>query len=58
MCRSGLDREAAALAVAVGEGTVTEAFRDPAPPNADTEQAECVVLVGSAVSTDTTSTAA
>jgi hypothetical protein len=58
MCRSGLDREAAALAVAVGDGTVTEAFRDPPPPNADAEQAECVVLVGSTVSTNTTSTEA
>lgn len=43
-CREGLEREAAALAVAVGEGTPVETFPDPAPPNSDT--ADCVVIVG------------
>jgi hypothetical protein len=45
-CRAGLEREAAALAVAVGEGTVTEAFPEPAP--AGSENADCIVSVGAA----------
>ncbi len=44
-CREGLEREAAALAVAVGEGTTVEDFPDPAPPHSD--GVDCVVVVGS-----------
>jgi hypothetical protein len=45
LCREGFDREAAALAVAVGGETPTEAFPDPAPPGA-TDAIHCVVVVG------------
>lgn len=51
-CRNGFDREAAALAVAVGEGTVTEPF--PATPPAGTEDADCIIIVGGAATTATT----
>jgi hypothetical protein len=45
-CRAGLEREAAALAVAVGEGTTTDAFPDPPP--AGSENADCIVTIGAA----------
>jgi hypothetical protein len=44
MCKAGLDREAVALSVAVGENTPTEAFPDPGPPFSD--NVDCVVVVG------------
>lgn len=43
-CKTGFEREASALAVAVGEGTPVEPFPDPAPPFSD--PADCVVVVG------------
>ena len=43
-CKAGFEREASALAVAVGEGTPVEVFPDPAPPKSD--PADCVVVVG------------
>jgi hypothetical protein len=43
-CMPGLDREAAALAVSVGEGATVAAWPDPAPPF--TEGVDCVVVVG------------
>lgn len=45
MCRSGLEREASTLAIAVGEGTPVEEFPEPPPPGADDDVA-CVVVVG------------
>jgi hypothetical protein len=44
LCKPGLDREAAALAVAVGEGATVQAFPTPAPPF--TDQVDCAVVVG------------
>jgi hypothetical protein len=44
MCREGLDQEATALAVAVGSGTLVEAFADPPPPGSD--EFNCVVVGG------------
>lgn len=46
MCQAGLDREAQALASAVGEGTTVEAWPDPPPPGAEGAAAQCVVVVG------------
>lgn len=43
-CRAGLEREASALAVAVGDGTPVEPFPDPAP--AHSAAADCVVITG------------
>jgi hypothetical protein len=43
-CKAGLDREASALAVAVGEGAATAAFPNPAPPSSG--NVDCVVAVG------------
>jgi hypothetical protein len=45
MCQPGLEREANALAVAVGEGTPTQEW--PAPPPPFTDGVDCVVVVGS-----------
>jgi hypothetical protein len=44
MCKGGLDREAAALAVAVGEGATVQAFPTPPPPF--TDNVDCAVVVG------------
>jgi hypothetical protein len=44
LCRAGLEREAATLATAVGEGTPTDVFPDPPPTGA--EEADCIVVVG------------
>lgn len=44
MCKSGLDREAAALAVAVGQGATVQAFPTPPPPY--TDNVDCAVVVG------------
>jgi hypothetical protein len=46
VCKAGLDKEATALAAAVGDGTPVEAFPDPAPPGS--QRADCVVVVGRA----------
>ena len=46
LCRAGLEREAAALATAVGAGTTTADFPDPPPPGSD--DADCVVVIGAA----------
>ncbi|MGQ0823481.1 MAG: LytR C-terminal domain-containing protein [Actinomycetota bacterium] len=46
LCRAGLEREAAALATAVGTGTTTAAFPEEAPTGS--EDADCVVVVGAA----------
>jgi hypothetical protein len=46
LCKPGLDREAVALSVAVGENTPTAAFPDPPPPFS--ENVDCVVVVGAA----------
>jgi hypothetical protein len=43
-CKPGFDAEAAALAQAVGPGTTTEAF--PTPPPTGSENADCVVILG------------
>ena len=43
-CSEGLQREASALAVAVGDGTPVEPFPDPAPAHSDA--ADCVVIIG------------
>jgi hypothetical protein len=43
MCKTGLDEEGAALAIAVGTATKVD-FPDPPPPGSDT--ADCVVVVG------------
>jgi len=43
-CREGLQREASALAVAVGADTPVEAFPTPAPAHSDS--ADCVVIIG------------
>lgn len=43
-CRAALQREASALAVAVGTETQVEDFPDPAPAHSET--ADCVVVVG------------
>lgn len=43
-CAEGFDNEAAALALAVGEGAVTEPFPDEPP--AEAENADCLVLLG------------
>jgi hypothetical protein len=50
LCRAGLDREAAALATTVGNGTpvAIAPFPTPAPPFSDgPPPADCVVVVGS-----------
>ena len=44
MCRAGLEREAEALAGAVGGGATVVDFPDPAPTGSD--DADCVVIVG------------
>ncbi len=44
LCKSGLDRDAAALAIAVGANTPTQPFPDPAPPFS--AKVDCVVVVG------------
>ena len=44
-CTAGLDREAAALATAVGPAAKTDAFPTPAPAAATT--ANCIVVIGS-----------
>jgi hypothetical protein len=44
LCKPGFEREGETLAIAVGDGTQTEAFPDPAPPA--TENVDCVVAVG------------
>jgi hypothetical protein len=44
LCKAGLDREAAALAVAVGEGATVQAFPTPPPPY--TDNVDCAVVVG------------
>jgi hypothetical protein len=43
-CKPGFDAEAAALAQAVGSGATTEPF--PTPPPAGSEDADCVVILG------------
>jgi hypothetical protein len=43
-CKSGLTREATALAVAVGNGATAAAFPSPAPPSSG--NVDCVVAVG------------
>jgi hypothetical protein len=43
-CKTGFQREAAALATAVGAGTTTPAFPSPPPPNS--ANVDCVVAVG------------
>lgn len=53
-CKEGLDREAAALSIAVGEVTTVESY-PAAPPKAVTDaQADCVVVVGGTGTTPTT----
>jgi hypothetical protein len=44
LCKAGLDREAASLALAVGSGTKTAAFPTPPPPSSN--NVDCVVAVG------------
>jgi hypothetical protein len=44
MCNEGFDREAETLAIAVGPGTQIVPMREPPPP--DSDQADCVVIVG------------
>lgn len=44
LCKPGLDREATALAVAVGQGATVQPFPTPAPPFSDS--VDCVVVVG------------
>jgi hypothetical protein len=44
MCKSGLDREAASLAVAVGGGATVAAMPTPPPPY--TDNVDCAVVVG------------
>jgi hypothetical protein len=44
MCRAGFEQEAVTLATFTGDGTEILPFRDPAPPESD--QADCVVIVG------------
>jgi len=44
LCKPGLDREAQALALAVGSGTTVQPFPTPAPPFS--ENVDCVVVVG------------
>jgi hypothetical protein len=44
LCKAGLDREAAALAVAVGEGATVQAMPTPPPPF--TDNVDCAVVVG------------
>lgn len=44
MCNEGFDREAETLAIAVGPGTQIVPVREPPPP--DSDQADCVVIVG------------
>lgn len=44
-CTAGLDREATALAAAVGSAAKVEPFPSPVPPGA--EKANCIVIVGS-----------
>jgi hypothetical protein len=44
-CKPGFDAEAAALAQAVGSGATTEPF--PTPPPTGSENADCVVTLGS-----------
>jgi hypothetical protein len=46
MCREGLEREAAALAVAVASSPLVEVMSDPPPP--DSDDYNCVVVVGAA----------
>ena len=46
MCKSGFEREAAALAAAVGAGTKTAAFPTSNPPPSSAN-VDCVVAVGS-----------
>ena len=48
MCRTGFDQEATDLALAVPSDPVIVPFRSPDPPFS--EQADCVVLVGTPVS--------
>jgi hypothetical protein len=55
MCRTGFDQEASMLALAVGTSTEIVPFRDPPPPSSD--QADCVVIVGTPVSAGTTTPA-
>jgi hypothetical protein len=43
-CRADFDNDAAALAFAVGEGTMVEPFPDEPPPGSD--DADCLVLLG------------
>lgn len=43
-CRGGFDNEAAALALAAGEGATVEPFPDEPPPEA--ADADCLVLLG------------
>lgn len=43
-CREGFDNEAAALALATGEGATVEPFPDEPPPEA--ADADCLVLLG------------
>jgi len=45
-CREGFDNEAAALTLAVGEGATVEPFPDEPP--AEAENADCLVLLGTA----------
>jgi hypothetical protein len=45
-CRAGFDSEATALALVVGEDATTEPF--PAQPPVEAENADCLVLLGSA----------
>jgi hypothetical protein len=59
LCKPGLDREAVALSVAVGQGTQVQPFPTPPPPYSDNVM--CVVVVGgtgasSSATTTTTST--
>jgi len=54
LCKPNLDREAAALATAVGAGTQAAPMPTPPPPGGD--QADCVVAVGGEATADTTAT--
>jgi LytR cell envelope-related transcriptional attenuator len=56
LCKSGLDREAVALSVAVGQGTQVQPMPTPPPP--DSSSVDCVVVVGGGGSASTSTTTA